>query len=69
MGSDLLAVDATCARMIGFDTVKVRDLNIGSRYLDQIRADRILQRRKPRSAVASFDVLNESRKRRLGVRL
>jgi uncharacterized protein (DUF362 family) len=44
IGSDLPAVDATCARVIGLDPVKVPYLPPASRYLGNIDADRIEQR-------------------------
>lgn len=44
MGSDLPAVDATCARVIGLDPAKVPYLPPASRYLGNIDARRIDQR-------------------------
>lgn len=44
MGSDLVAVDATCARIIGFDAAKISYLSQGSGYLGHMDAARIDQR-------------------------
>lgn len=41
MGTDLVAVDATCARIIGFDPAKITYLDEASRYLGNVSASRI----------------------------
>jgi uncharacterized protein (DUF362 family) len=44
MGTDLVAVDATCARLIGLDPVKLPYLKVASRFLGNIDEGRIEQR-------------------------
>src|SRR5439155_6037802 len=44
MGSDLPAVDATCARIIGLDPGKIPYLSIASAFLGNVAEDRIEQR-------------------------
>jgi uncharacterized protein (DUF362 family) len=44
MGPDLVAVDATCARVMGLDPIKLGYLDSASRFLGNIREDRIDQR-------------------------
>jgi len=44
MGSDLTAVDATCARVIGLDPAKVPYLAIASRFMGNVSEERIEQR-------------------------
>jgi uncharacterized protein (DUF362 family) len=58
MGSDLVAVDATCARIIGFDPSKITYLVEGSKYLGNSSASRIDLRGEPLSRYRTrFDVL------------
>jgi uncharacterized protein (DUF362 family) len=44
LGSDLAAVDATCARIIGLDAAKVPYLSIASQFLGNVAENRIDQR-------------------------
>ena len=58
MGSDLVAVDATCARIIGLDPSKITYLEEASRYLGHISTSRIDQRgENPARYRTRFDVL------------
>ena len=43
MGPDVVAVDATCARVIGIDPAKVAYLRVGGDYLGNMAADKIDQ--------------------------
>jgi uncharacterized protein (DUF362 family) len=47
MGSDLIAVDATCARIIGFDPARIDYLAQASRFLGNLDVARIDQRGEP----------------------
>ncbi len=59
MGSDLVAVDATCARIIGLDPGKMTYLREGARYLGQADERRIVQRGEALSRFATvFDVVD-----------
>jgi len=44
MGADLVAVDATCARIMGFNPRKLRYLQEASQFLGNVEPDRIAQR-------------------------
>jgi uncharacterized protein (DUF362 family) len=44
LGRDLVAVDATCARIMGFDAARISYLDTASDYLGNIAAARIDQR-------------------------
>jgi uncharacterized protein (DUF362 family) len=44
MGTDLVAVDATCARIIGYEPSKIPYLAQASEYLGNLDASRIDQR-------------------------
>jgi len=44
MGTDLPAVDATCARVIGLDPMKIEYLRPASLYLGNVKESRIVQR-------------------------
>ena len=58
MGSDLVAVDATCARTIGLDPRKMPYLNVASRFLGNIDERRIEQRGEAPSRYRTrFDVI------------
>ena len=58
MGSDLVAVDATCARVIGLDPAKIDYLRSASRFLGVIDAARINHRGESPSRYATrFDVV------------
>jgi uncharacterized protein (DUF362 family) len=59
MGSDLVAVDATCARVIGLDPGKVDYLRSASRFLGLIDSTRIQQRGESLARYATqFDVVD-----------
>ena len=63
MGTDLVAVDATCARMIGLDPRKMPYLSVASRFLGNIDMRKIEQRgENPGRYGTQFDVI-ESIKR------
>jgi uncharacterized protein (DUF362 family) len=66
MGTDLLAVDATCARVIGLDPARLQYLSNSSAFLGNIAEERIEQRgeRLDRYRV-DFDVLEMYRDRRI----
>lgn len=58
MGTDLVAVDATCARMIGLDPNKMPYLIEANRFLGHATERRIVQRGEPISRFATtFDVV------------
>lgn len=62
MGSDLVAVDATCARVIGFEPEKISYLKDASAYLGNLDANRIDQRGEALSRYQTrFSVLEEFR--------
>jgi uncharacterized protein (DUF362 family) len=68
MGSDPVAVDATCARAIGLDPLKIPYLSQASEFLGNLAVDRIEQRGEPLSRFATrFDVLEQFRELRLEV--
>jgi uncharacterized protein (DUF362 family) len=57
LGSDLAAVDATCARIIGFDPAKIPYLSIASQFLGNVAEKRIDQRgENPGRYRTQFDV-------------
>ena len=65
MGSDLLAVDATCARMIGLDPSKMAYLSVPSGFLGNISDARIEQRgESPGRYRTQFDVIESIQKMR-----
>jgi uncharacterized protein (DUF362 family) len=53
MGQDLVAVDATCARIIGFNPDKLGYLAVAGEFLGNIRDDRIEQRGESPSRYAT----------------
>jgi uncharacterized protein (DUF362 family) len=58
MGTDLVAVDATCARMIGLSPEKMPYLSVASRFLGNMDSARIDQRGEdPRRFTGVFDVI------------
>jgi uncharacterized protein (DUF362 family) len=62
MGSDLVAVDSTCARIIGFDPGKIPYLAAASRFLGNGALAAIEQRGEPLSRYATrFDVIESMR--------
>lgn len=66
MGTDLVAVDATCARMIGLDPAKVPYLSIAGDFLGHANPRRIEQRGEdPGRYKSVFDVIEPIRSWRL----
>jgi uncharacterized protein (DUF362 family) len=66
MGSDMVAVDATCARVIGLDPSKIRYLRTAGAYLGNLDERRIDQRGEPPLRYATrFDVIDSFKKIRL----
>jgi uncharacterized protein (DUF362 family) len=62
MGQDLVAVDATCARVIGLDPGRLGYLSEAARFLGHADASRIEQRGEALSRFATrFDVLEHQR--------
>jgi uncharacterized protein (DUF362 family) len=58
MGADVVAVDATCARVIGLNPDKIEYLTSASRFLGNTDASRIEQRAESPSRYATrFDVV------------
>ena len=58
MGTDVVAVDATCARIIGLNPDKIDYLKSASRFLGNTEASRIEQRGEPASRYATrFEVV------------
>ena len=59
MGADTVAVDATCARVIGLDPSKMEYLETASRFLGNIDSARIEQRAEdPRRYATRFEVVS-----------
>jgi len=66
IGTDVVAVDATCARIIGLDPEKLTYLFGGGRYLGQSDPRRIDQRgENPDRYRTQFDVIDSMKERRL----
>jgi len=60
LADDPVAADATCARLMGFDPLQVRHLSDGSRFLGNVRADRIAMLAEPvGTRIRPFAVLPE----------
>ena len=60
LADDPVAADATCARLMGFDPLQVRHLSDGSRFLGNVRADRISMLAEPvGTRIRPFAVLPE----------
>ena len=58
MGTDPVAVDATCARLIGFEPFRIGYLATAARFLGNVSARRIRQLgERPERLAARFDVL------------
>jgi uncharacterized protein (DUF362 family) len=58
MGADPVAVDATCARIMGLEPKRIPYLRDASRYLGNAAADRIIQRGDPPARFSCrFDVV------------
>jgi uncharacterized protein (DUF362 family) len=68
MGTDLVAVDATCAGIMGFEPGRIRYLREGSRFLGNATQERIVQRGEaPARFNTSFEVVDHLKPlRRLG---
>ena len=66
MGTDLVAVDATCARMIGFDPLKMPYLSVASRFLGNLDEAKTAQvAENPIRYRAEFDLIPGVRRMRL----
>jgi uncharacterized protein (DUF362 family) len=60
LADDPVAADATCTRLMGFDPLLVLHLSDGSRFLGNLRADRITMLAEPaETRVRAFSVLPE----------
>jgi uncharacterized protein (DUF362 family) len=60
LADDPVAADATCARLMGFDPLQVLHLSDGSRFLGNLRADRIAMLAEPiETRIRPFAVLPE----------
>jgi len=58
MGSDLVAVDSTCARIMGFEPARIPYLADASRFLGNLSPDRIVQRgENPARFETRFEVI------------
>jgi uncharacterized protein (DUF362 family) len=67
MGRDLVAVDATCARIIGLDPAKIPYLRIAAAFLGNAEEGRIQQRgENPGRYATTFDVVDAIKPFRLG---
>lgn len=66
MGTDLVAVDATCARVIGLDPRKIPYLRAASAFLGNVDLERIVPVGEPLSRYATrFDVVEHFKNMRL----
>jgi uncharacterized protein (DUF362 family) len=66
LGTDLPAVDATCARVIGVDPEKVPYLSAAGHFLGNIDAGRIEQRgERPERFRTEFDLIEDMQRLRL----
>lgn len=60
LADDPVAADATCARLMGFDPLQVRHVSDGSRFLGNLRSDRIAMLAEPvETRIRPFAVLPE----------
>ena len=67
MGADLVAVDATCARVIGLDPWKIAYLREASAFLGNVDQRRIVSvAESPSRFSTQFDVVDRLRSIRLG---
>jgi uncharacterized protein (DUF362 family) len=63
VGTDVVAVDATCARLIGLDPSKMPYLKVASRFLGNIDEGRIEQRgENPTRYRTPFDLIESVRR-------
>jgi uncharacterized protein (DUF362 family) len=68
MGRDLVAVDATCARIMGFEPRKIRYLAEGSKFLGNVRETTIEQRAESiERYLTQFEVIESMRPLRRAV--
>ena len=66
MGTDLVAVDATCGRVIGLDPLKIPYLRTASTFLGNVHADRIATAgESPSRYMTRFDVVEHFKSLRL----
>ena len=66
MGADVVAVDATCARAMGIDPIKVAYLEAAGQYLGNLDARYIDQRgERPERFRQSFDLIESLQHLRL----
>lgn len=66
MATDLVALDATCARVIGLDPAKMPYLSVAAEFMGNADAARIEQRgERPDRYRSQFDVINEMKKFRV----
>ncbi len=66
MGTDLVAVDATCARVIGLDPRKISYLHTASAFLGNLDSERIVSVGEPLSRYATqFEIVEHFRSMRL----
>jgi len=66
MGADLVAVDATCARIIGFDPRRMPYLAVASKFLGNIDEAKIEQRgEQPSRYRTQFDVIDAMKRLRV----
>jgi uncharacterized protein (DUF362 family) len=66
MGSDVVAVDATCARMIGVDPTRIPYLATASSFLGNVATDRIVHRgENPERYRSDFELADTFKDRRL----
>jgi len=67
MSADLVAMDATLARVIGLDPIKLPYLEAAGRFLGNLKTDHIVQRGEPMSRYATqFDVVDAFKPMQLG---
>ncbi len=65
MATDLVALDATCARIIGLDPTRMPYISVASEFLGNAEAGRIEQRgERPDRYTVQFDVIEPIRKLR-----
>ena len=59
MGTDLVAVDGTCARIMGFEPARLPYLREGPRFLGNLKPEKIVQRGEdPARFITIFDVID-----------
>jgi uncharacterized protein (DUF362 family) len=66
MGPDVVAVDSTCARIIGIDPMKVPYLSVAAEFLGNLTSDKIDQRGEPLQRYQTqFDLIDRMQDLRL----